>query len=404
MDTQSNKRKTKILYVATKSNWGGAQRYIYDLATHLPKANFDIVVAFGGEDELKEKLEEKHIRTISIPRLGRDIYFFDEIRVFFSLLSLFLSENPNIIHLNSSKVGGIGSVAARIYNFLPKSNPLQAKSYKLKATIIFTVHGWAFNEDRPLWQRIAIRFVSWVTVVCSHAIIAVSEYNARQGRSMFFARDKIIVIHNGITTPNFLPREQAQAELLGARAKNVPKNALWMGAIAELTKNKGITYALMGIRHLVNDMELPRPIVYVVIGDGEGKVPLVNLINEFNLQNIVHLVGSKKDAATLLKALDIFLFPSIKEGLPYALLEAGEAGLPVITTPVGGIPEIIRDMETGLLIRPKEVLEIKKAIHFVLTHENTVNAFGPALKKYVRGNFSLEQMLEKTESVYRAEN
>ena len=232
----------------------------------------------------------------------------------FSLLSLFLSENPNIIHLNSSKVGGIGSVAARIYNFLPKSNPLQAKSYKLKATIIFTVHGWAFNEDRPLWQRIAIRFVSWVTVVCSHAIIAVSEYNARQGRSMFFARDKIIVIHNGITTPNFLPREQAQAELLGARAKNVPKNALLMGAIAELTKNKGITYALMGIRHLVNDMELPRPIVYVVIGDGEGKVPLVNLINEFNLQNIVHLVGSKKDAATLLKALDIFLFPSIKRG------------------------------------------------------------------------------------------
>lgn len=390
-------QKTKILYIVTKSNFGGAQRYIYDLATHLPKTDFTVTVAFGGKGTLKEKLEEENIRTISLPYLGRNVRFFDDIRAFFSLLYLFLSETPDIIHLNSSKVGVLGSLAARTYNILQS---LKTRSCKLKTKIIFTAHGWAFNEDRPFVQKMIIRFLSWVTVICSHAVIAVSDFHAQQGRAMPFSSKKIIAIQNGIRVPHFLPRKQARTELLGTRVINIPKDALWVGVIAELTKNKGLSFAISGIHRLVLDEKLPRPIVYVIIGEGEEERALSSLIAEMELTNIVFLAGVKKDAATLLQAFDLFLFPSIKEGLPYVLLEASEAGLPVITTPVGGIPEIIRDMETGILIRPKEVLEIKKAISFALTHEETMRMLGSALKRYVNENFSFEKMLTKTKQLY----
>ena len=106
--------KQKILYLITKSNWGGAQRYVYDLATNLPKEKFDISVVAGGSGPLIQKLNEAKIRTIVFAQLSRDIRTFDDIKTFFMLISLFRKERPDIIHLNSSKIGGLGSVAGRI--------------------------------------------------------------------------------------------------------------------------------------------------------------------------------------------------------------------------------------------------------------------------------------------------
>src|SRR5688572_22606349 len=114
--------KKKILYIITKSNWGGAQKYVHDLATGLPKEQFDVAVAFGhaspeatqakrGTGSLKERLDVAGIRTISIPRLGRDIQLIDESAVFFSLVKLIRNEKPDVIHLNSPKIGGLGALA-----------------------------------------------------------------------------------------------------------------------------------------------------------------------------------------------------------------------------------------------------------------------------------------------------
>jgi hypothetical protein len=83
-------KKIKILYVITKSNWGGAQRYVYDLATNLPQEKFDVAVVFGGEGELLPKLKEAGIRTILIQKLQRDIGIVNDIASFFSLIKIFL--------------------------------------------------------------------------------------------------------------------------------------------------------------------------------------------------------------------------------------------------------------------------------------------------------------------------
>src|SRR3989344_4387469 len=112
--------KKKILFIITKGNFGGAQRYVYDLATSLPKSEFEAVVACGEGDLLPNKLGEVGIKTIKINNLVREIKTSNEFSVCKELVALIRTERPDIIHLNSSKMGGIGSVAGRIASILEK--------------------------------------------------------------------------------------------------------------------------------------------------------------------------------------------------------------------------------------------------------------------------------------------
>ena len=115
------------------------------------------------------------------------------------------------------------------------------------------------------------------------------------------------------------------------------------------------------------------------------------------------LIGEYLNAASLLYAFDIFLLPSLKEGLPYALLEAGVAGLPVIATNVGGVPEIIEDMKSGIIIKEKRPKEIEEALKFLIDHPEKRKEFGEQLQKTVVQNFTLERMVKETVALYKAD-
>ena len=126
----------KILYGITKSNFGGAQRYVFDMATEAKSAGHDVAVICGGEGTLVKKLRAAHIRVITLPHLKRDISLVDEFRSFHFIFRTLVKENPDVFHTNSSKMGGLGNLAARLAGI---------------RKIIFTGHGWAFNEPRPEW-------------------------------------------------------------------------------------------------------------------------------------------------------------------------------------------------------------------------------------------------------------
>lgn len=369
-------KKKKILYVITKSNWGGAQSYVYDLATKVPE-KFEKVVALGGNGPLKEKLEKADIRTISLPWLARDVNPFRDFLVFKKLISLFKEEKPDIIHLNSSKIGALGALAGRIAKV---------------PNIIFTAHGWAFREERPQWQKTIIKLLSWCTMLWSHKIITVSKRDAREASDFAFVKKKIILIHNGIPEITFLESSEAKKILLEKESTN----SLWVGTIGELHKNKGHKYAIEALALIQRKHE----VMFFIIGEGEERRTLEKMIADLDLSLKVVLFAKKESAAMLLSAFDIFLFPSIKEGLPYAILEAGQAGLPVIASAVGGIPEIITDMESGILIRPKSSEEIVKAFDYLLSHPKEAANFGKKLRANVKKNFSFKKMLRETVEAY----
>lgn len=390
------REKIKILYIITKSNWGGAQRYVFDLATHLPKETFEPIVAFGGQGPLKTKLESTGVQTISIPELERDIGILKEFRAFAGIFKIIKNVRPDIVHLNSSKAGLLGGLASRLYNiYVFFFNLLNPKPYPLNPSgIIFTAHGWAFKEKRRAVVRKLIEYGSWLTIALSHKTIVVSRDDLEKVKHFIFIQPKINLVHNGIETPNFTDQTEDRKIIAEKIGREIPKNVVVIGTIAELTKNKGLDYAIQAMKTVSNCL-------YIIIGGGEDKEKLQKIIDESGLREKVFLAGQIENASSLLKTFDIFLLPSLKEGLPYALLEAGFAELPVIATNVGGITEIIDDMKSGIVIKAKRSKEISEALAFLMEYPEKMKEFGTRLAKTVSENFTLEQMVEKTIAVYK---
>src|SRR5579872_3032259 len=210
--------RKKILYIITRgSPFGGAQKYVFDLARKLPKEEFEPVVLCGEGNELQDKLSQENIRVIRLSELGRNIYFLKDLKVLWQLVTILREEKPDVIHLNSSKGGGLGALAGRIARV---------------PNIIFTAHGWAWNERRSKSSLLLIRFFSWLTVILCHTVIVISKNEAVQAKAMPLVRQKITVIYNGIGPVDFKKKTDARAELI---AKGVPdKKVIWIGTIAEL--------------------------------------------------------------------------------------------------------------------------------------------------------------------------
>ncbi|MFZ2303538.1 MAG: glycosyltransferase family 4 protein [Minisyncoccia bacterium] len=377
-----NSKKTKVLFVITKSNFGGAQKYVYDLAVGLPKDKFEIAVALGGSGILIQKLHKEHIRVLPIFSLSRDVNPWSDITAFFELLRMFREEKPEIVHLNSAKAGGVGALSARIAG-VPK--------------IVFTVHGWAFNEERPIWQKVVIKFFSWITVMLSHETIAVSDAVKNDTRNWPLVSKKITVIKNGIKEPEFFTREESRTRIFAKANIHIPEKAFIVGTIAELHKNKGLSYAIEAFAKLIHDNP---NLYYFILGGGEENDRLEALIGLHNLQGRVFLLGFVDDASRYLKAFDIFLLPSITEGLALVLLEAGFAGLPVVASRVGGIPEIIENEKTGLLAPARDTDVLSQAIQKLTIDNALAKRFGETLCESVINNFSLTRVISETMCIY----
>jgi len=305
--------KKKVLFVITKSNWGGAQRYVFDLATHLPKEQFEVSVALGGSGLLVQKLEQSGIKTHVLNAMQRDVAFIQDVRAFFELYRLFKKVRPDVVHLNSSKAGGVGALAARLAG-VPK--------------IIFTAHGWPFWEPRNPFSRSLIWLASWATVLLSHKTVVISNYDLRVAQRMPFCKNKIVRIYNGIES-NF----SEQLEPGNLIRDSFPKDVRIVGTIGELNKNKNQIALIEEAR--------TKPDMYVAIcGDGENRLFLKKKIEEYGLEKRVILFGFV-EPRMVLKGFDVFALPSLKEGLPYVLLEARAAGLPIVANRVGGVGEIL---------------------------------------------------------------
>lgn len=379
---KNHKAREKILYVITKSNWGGAQRYVYDLATNSPKDRYEVAVAGGDGGDLFEKLSEKGVRCIHVSGLARDISLIEDITSFFSLWKLFKKELPDIVHLNSSKAGFFGALAAR-FSGVKK--------------IIFTAHGWPHNDiTLSSFVRNIVRIFSFLTSLFAHSTIAVSKAVYRDTPGGKLLLDKIILVRNGIPVSSCYQPEEARRIIAGEKTVNM--SDMWIGTIAELHPNKGLEYAIRAVGIYNNSAK--KKVALIVIGEGGERESLLAITNELGLSGDVIFPGKRPNAARFLSAFDIFLSSSITEALGYVLLEAGLVGLPVVATSVGGTPEIIDHMKNGILVPSKDPKAMAEAIKFLIDNPEKRKEFGEKLKEKVQKEFKLETMIEKTVGAY----
>ncbi|MCF7865693.1 MAG: glycosyltransferase [Candidatus Pacebacteria bacterium] len=396
---KQNKRPEKILFVITKSNFGGAQRYVFELATRLSKEGNKVAVALGGAGVLKTKLEEAGIEIFPISSAQRDISVTKEIKVLWRLYSIVRIYKPTIVHLNSPKIGGLGAVATRIGSFI---NNMFGKGSFVKK-IIYTNHGWPFNEPRPEWQQITIRIFSWLTVFVGGTTIVLSETERNDVKSWPFVQKKFSIITNGVATFNLLHKKEALTTLVGeVKAEQwLNEGRTIIGTISELHKNKGLIFALEGLNSYIEQYP-EQKIAYVIIGEGEMRSEIETLIR--NLSSLkpeqIILAGHVNEAREYLQAFDLFLLSSVKEGLPFALLEAGYAGIPVISTSVGGIPEVIQNLENGILIAPRRPQEIKNALVYLNEHPEVKEQMVKKFKEKINQKYNFELIVADIKKLY----
>lgn len=377
-------RAPKILFVITKSNWGGAQAYVHTLATAYAKQGLSVAVALGGTGaagastgRLADALRSAQIPIHVLPSFARDVSLLREPRALLELFRLFRNERPTVVHLNSSKAGGLGALAGRLAR-VPR--------------IVFTSHGLAYDENRPLLARVLIGISTWITFLLAHRVIVISKDNFDRARRLPFCKRKIRLVHNGIAPVALTERLEARAQLL----PNKPTQQLWIGTIAELTRNKNLA-SLIEAAALLRSRG--HQFTLGIIGQGEEHETLKTQIQESRLDDAAHLIGFVPEANTLLRAFDIFTLVSTKEGLPYVLLEAAEASCAVVATSIPGTTDII-DASTGILVAPSNATEIADALEALLIDAGKRHTLGQALNHKVRRDFSIAGMLEGVRATY----
>lgn len=387
--------KTKILYLITQSNFGGAQKYVFDLATNLDKKRYDVAVGAGDGNDLLKKLYATGIKTFGIKNLGRAIRPFRDLAAYFEIKKLLKELKPDILHLNSSKAAVLGSLAAR----------------NLPIKVIYTVHGAVFEASFSILAKKIFLWAEKMTAGYKHRIICASERDRQLWlKNSITPSEKLITVHNGVNLNiEFLPKDEAREKLF--ENINPPRPPFKKGGEKEtyLIGSTGYFYPEKNYSALIKAAELivklpasgqKKNILFLINGDGHQRPMLESLIKERGLQNHFFLPGAISPGSKYLKAFDIFVLPSVKEGLPYTILETMAAGVPIIAANVGGIPEMIKDGENGFLVKPNDYETLAEKILQILEDQKLAQKFINASLEKIK-EFSLEKMVSKTEQQYK---
>jgi glycosyltransferase involved in cell wall biosynthesis len=205
--------------------------------------------------------------------------------------------------------------------------------------------------------------------------------------------DRCLVVHEGIDLEHVAaaPPANVHAELW------LPRHAPIVGNIAALAPHKGQRYLVDAAALVVREVPDAR---FVILGEGELRPQLEKQVREHHLEKHVALPGFRPDALSLLKGFDLFVMSSVTEGLGTSILDAMACGKAVVGTRAGGIPEVVADGQTGLLVPPRDPAALARAIVELLSDPQRRDRMGAAALARVRARFSADRMVRETLQVY----
>jgi glycosyltransferase involved in cell wall biosynthesis len=359
------KNVATILYIITLPDLGGAQSHVLDLLQgfHLVA---DIHLATSAHGPLTEAAVALGVSVHILPSLAHAINPLSDLRSVQESLQLIRDLRPTIVHLHSSKAGLIGRVAARIAG----------------VPAVFTAHGWGFKPGVPFIRRCLVWLSEAVVVPLAARIICVSDYDTQLARRYLPGDPKrFVAIHNGLSSDAELavPDTDDVTIIMTARFQEPKEQKLLLRAFAMLD----------------------RPNAHIVFVGGGDELPMCEaLAYELCIAPRVQFLGDRKDVSALLAQSQIFVLLSRYEGFPISLLEAMRAGLPVIASAVGGIPEQVEHCVTGLLTPRGDVQAVASALQILIDNAQLRREMGTAGRQKFLREFTVEQMIVQIRDVY----
>jgi sugar transferase (PEP-CTERM/EpsH1 system associated) len=358
-----------VLHLCESSDTGGAESMLVSLVESLDKTRYRSMVCLLSEGWLNVQLEKRKIETVVIPQP----HSFD-IPWLFRAFSLLKSRDIDVMHSHEFATNVYASFLSRVTGI----------------PVVTTVHGKNYYGEK--WRRrMAYRFVARqsLMVAVSHDL---KRFLAHQ---VAIPQDSIRVVHNGIDLSRYAVQGKNHRSVRDELGISADQRVI--GTVGNLFTVKGQTYLLRACQTVARAFP---DFALLVAGEGEQLGKLEKEASDLGIAGNVKFLGFREDVPSLLQAMDIFVLPSLSEGLPLSILEALSLQKPVVATNVGGIPEIVEDGVTGYLVPPRDPEALADKILLLLQHPQTAANMGQAGRKKVEEDYGLDKMVREYQFLY----
>ncbi len=386
--------KIKTIHIITRLDKGGSAENTLLTVMGLSRKMYDIILVKGlsiesnmTEDEARaieksvREAERDGVRITIVPSLVRKISPFYDLKAFFTLIKILRHERPLIVHTHTSKAGILGRWAA-FFAGVP--------------IILHTPHGHIFWGYFSKWKVLFYIILEKLTACIANKIIALTEQEKNDHIHLCIAsEDKFSVVHSGIDLDRFSNVFFAPAVM--KKKLGIPEGNLIVGTAGRLTHVKGHGYLIEAAGNIVDTRS---DTTFVFLGDGELSDKLKNMTSMLGIEENVKFLGWRPDMAEVMSTFDLFVLPSLNEGMGRVLVEAMVLGKPIVASNVGGIPDLVFNGENGYLFPVGNVETLVARINELLDDPMKREEMGNRGRSYATG-YGSEEMVKKIDLLYR---
>lgn len=370
----------QIVDVIEGEVFGGGAKVVHQIAKGLDKQRYKSMVACAsnglfadmlrkaGVEVVEANMSSKH-NVLLIPRLAK-----------------FMKQRGiSVVHTHGPRSNFFGRIAARL-----------AGVPVIVSTVALTI-GRESYADVSKFRRSTYLLIDKLTSVYVNRFLVLSELHRDALAADYdIAPGRIRKIYNGIELAEYDANEDNGRAV--RRELGIDSSSPIVGFIGRLVqKQKGLPFLLQAAAKVKAVFPNGN---FLIVGDGPLKAELESLANDLNIFENCFFTGFREDIPDILSAIDMLVMSSLYEGMPMVILEAMAASKPVIATRVGGIPELVKDGETGILVPPKDVDALADNIIALLKNKDKAQQMGLAGRKRVQESFDVKTMVKKTEAVY----
>lgn len=373
----STNQPLRVVHVIARMNVGGPAVLITEILRHLDKEKFDVRLISGNCNSNEAdyvELQAPDVRTIRMDRLGRSVSAHNDLLALYEVADQLRDIQPHIVHTHTAKAGVLGRIAKRLAS--------------IDARVVHTFHGHLLHGYFGPAKTKGVTAVETALALGSDCLVAVSP----EVRDELLAvgvgrRDQYRVIPPGVQLGPLPSREAARLALQIPLESRV---VLYLGRVTQIKRPDRFVEAARIVNAAVPNVH------FVVAGSGDLAAELSRAMTEMP----VSVLGWRSDVETLLAASDVLALTSDNEGTPLSVIQAGMAGVPSVSTRVGGLASVIQDGSTGVLVDP-EPHAVAKGICSILEQPAVQIAMGDESRRHMAAKFGLPAMIENHAKLYR---
>jgi glycosyltransferase involved in cell wall biosynthesis len=384
----------KVIRVIARLNIGGPARHAVILQQGLTDAGYRSVLVHGtptpDEGSFEQLLASRGLTSVRLAGLGRRVNPFDDIVAFWSLLSLIFREQPDILHTHTAKAGTLGRLAGWLLNLTRRRHR--------RCQLVHTFHGHVFSNYFSKVGSFIVRLIERTLARGTDAIVTISDRQRDDivQRFRIAPAAKVAVIPLGLELDDLLAMDRPSREW--RTELGWTEDEFVVGFVGRIVPVKDVPTLLHAFAALVASVPQAR---LLLVGDGECRVQMESLTRSLGVSELVRFAGWQLDLKRVYGAMDVVALTSRNEGTPVALIEALAAGRPVVATMVGGVPDVIQDGDTGLLVPPGDPDALAAALARMAGEPALRGRLTAAGRRSVADRFGRQRLVQDIDVLYQ---